>query len=80
MRSRGETLEIVLSHPGGRARTTTETAKADHKKSDKTEAHDKNDKSDKKSDPKKHDAKSDKKDKGGIERASLKSSGRKRSR
>lgn len=75
VRARGETLEIVLSHPELSANGADDhTAKAG-KKSDKTEAHAKSD--GKKSD--KRDAKHDKKDKGGIERASVKS-GRSRNR
>lgn len=76
VRARGETLEIVLSNPGGRDDDKA-TAKSDPKKKtdgkadSKTASTKKNEKSDKR------DAK--KKDKGGIERASLKS-GRNRSR
>lgn len=66
VRARGETLEIVLSHPEVVADGNADrTAKSDHKKSDKTEAHAKNDK--------KADKRDAKKDKGGIERASVKS-------
>ncbi len=74
VRARGETLEIVLSRPqaGDESRTT---AKSDSKKSDKVEA--KNGRDNKKT--KKSDAKGRKKD-NGIERASVKSASRKRSR
>jgi len=82
VRARGETLEIVLSHPE-QAGAEKATARSDSKKSDrndKTTAHT-DGKNGTKSDSDKRDAKNGKKSesKGGIERASVKT-GRNRSR
>lgn len=83
VRARGETLEIVLSNPSGRDDDKSSAKNDKSDRSDKKKGADKNEKT-AHADGKKGDKSSDKrdakkKDKGGIERASLKS-GRNRSR